>query len=282
MIMEYELNMLFPGGKKKALTFSYDDGTIHDRKLVALMNKYGMKGTFNLNSGLFGRHERKVIGGFDTDFTRIDAEEVKDLYAGHEVASHTLNHPFLTRLPSNMGAKEILQDRSNLEGLTGELVRGFAYPYGVYDEKVEEVLSACGIEYARTVNSTDRFDIPRDFLEWHPTCHHDSPKLMELAEKFCKESAQEAEVFYLWGHSYEFSQKDNWQVIEDFMKYVSDYKEHIWLAANIEITDYVEAFKKLRRSTDGRIIYNPAGMTLWFAMNGEVHCIHGNEKYGPL
>lgn len=280
--MEYGLSMLFQDGRKKALTFSYDDGTVHDRKLVALMNQYGMKGTFNLNSGLFGRCERKVIDGFDTDFTRIDAEEVKELYKGHEVASHTLTHPSLTNLPSNMGAREVLQDRNNLENLTGELVRGFAYPYGTYNEKVEEVLSACGIEYARTVNSTERFEIPQDFLEWHPTCHHDSPKLMELAEKFCKGSAREAEIFYLWGHSYEFSQKENWQVIEDFMKYISEYKESVWLASNIEIADYVGAFKKLMRSTDGRIIYNPTGMTLWFAMDEEVHCIHGNEKYGPL
>lgn len=280
--MESEFIMLFKDGRRKALTFSYDDGTIHDRKLVALMNQYGMKGTFNLNSGLFGKKERQIINGIDTDFSRIEAEEVKSLYAGHEVASHTLTHPSLTGLPSNMGAKEVLKDRSNLEILTGELIRGFAYPYGTYNEKVEEILSACGIEYARTVCSTGGFELPQDFLEWHPTCHHESPKLMELAERFCTEKARRPEVFYLWGHSYEFSQKDNWQVIEDFMKYVSDYKDCIWSATNIEIVDYVEAFRKLRRSTDGRIIYNPTGTTLWFEMDREIHCIHGNEKYGPL
>lgn len=280
--MESEFIMLFKEGRRKALTFSYDDGTIHDRKLVALMNQYGMKGTFNLNSGLFGKKERQIINGIDTDFSRIEAEEVKSLYAGHEVASHTLTHPSLTGLPSNMGAKEVLKDRSNLEILTGELIRGFAYPYGTYNEKVEEILSACGIEYARTVCSTEGFELPQDFLEWHPTCHHESPKLMELAERFCTEKAYLPEVFYLWGHSYEFSQKDNWQVIEDFMKYVSDYKDCIWSATNIEIVDYVEAFRKLRRSTDGRIIYNPTGTTLWFEMDREIHCIHGNEKYGPL
>lgn len=280
--MESEFIMLFKDGRRKALTFSYDDGTIHDRKLVALMNQYGMKGTFNLNSGLFGKKERQIINGIDTDFSRIEAEEVKSLYAGHEVASHTLTHPSLTGLPSNMGAKEVLKDRSNLEILTGELIRGFAYPYGTYNEKVEEILSACGIEYARTVCSTEGFELPQDFLEWHPTCHHESPKLMELAERFCTEKARRPEVFYLWGHSYEFSQKDNWQVIEDFMKYVSDYKDCIWSATNIEIVDYVEAFRKLRRSTDGRIIYNPTGTTLWFEMDREIHCIHGNEKYGPL
>lgn len=280
--MESEFIMLFKDGKRKALTFSYDDGTIHDRRLVSLMNQYGMKGTFNLNSGLFGKQDHQVINGRDVDYSRIEEKEVKMLYAGHEVAAHALNHPSLTRLPSNMGAAEVLKDRHNLETLTGELVRGFAYPYGAYNEQVEEILSACGIEYARTVCSTESFELPQDFLEWHPTCHHDSPKLLELSERFCKEKAQNAEIFYLWGHSYEFSQKNNWQVIENFMKYVSDYKEAIWFATNIEIADYIGAFKKLMRSTDGRIIYNPTGMTLWFEMNREVHCIHGNEKYGPV
>ncbi len=280
--MGTELTMLFENGKRRAMTFSYDDGTVHDRKLVSLMNRYGMKGTFNLNSGWFGRKENQVIGGIDIDFSRIEADEVKTLYAGHEVACHTLNHSSLTGLPGNMGAAEVLQDRHNLESLTGELIRGFAYPYGAYNEQVEEVLSACGIEYARTVKSTGDFELPQDFLEWHPTCHHGSPELMKLLERFCNETSANPRVFYLWGHSYEFAQKDNWKLIEDFMEYAAGCREKIWFATNIEIVDYVEAFRKLRRSTDGRILYNPTGMTLWFEMDREIHCIHGNEKYGAL
>ena len=42
----------FPGGKHKVLTMSYDDGKIQDRRLVGIFNKYGIKGTFNVNSGL--------------------------------------------------------------------------------------------------------------------------------------------------------------------------------------------------------------------------------------
>lgn len=272
------LEMLFDGGKRKALTLSYDDGTVHDRRLTELMNQYGIKGTFNLNSGLLGRKEQAVINGIDTDFSRIEEQEVKTLYAGHEVASHTLTHPSLTGLPSNMGAAEVLKDRKNLEELTGELVRGFAYPYGAYNETAAEVLSACGIEYARTVKSTEAFEIPEDFLEWHPTCHHESERLMKLAEDFCKEDEGMAKVFYLWGHSYEFSQKNNWQVLRDFFSYINEYREKIWFATNIEIVDYVKAYRELKRSTDGKILYNPTGLTLWFEMDGAVYHVHGNEK----
>ena len=237
--MDYEISMLFPEGKRKALTFSYDDGTIHDRRLAALLNEYGMKGTFNLNYGLLGKGGMETVNGIETDFSK---------------------------------------DRYNLEQLTGELIRGFAYPYGAYNSQIEEILDACGIEYARTVESTGDFSLPEDFLAWHPTCHHEDERLMALAEKFCREEKDGPFVFYLWGHSYEFAQKNNWELMESFLKYMAQYKEDIWCATNIEILDYVKAYRELKRSTDGKILMNPNATPLYVAMNGRKYCIHGNEK----
>ena len=59
---------------------SYDDGKLEDRRLVSIFNKYGIKGTFHLNSGL------------EMD-TRIPTSEYQELYKGHEVSCHTLTHP---------------------------------------------------------------------------------------------------------------------------------------------------------------------------------------------
>ena len=42
----------FPGGRHKVLTMSFDDGRVEDRRLVELFNRYGVRGTFNLNAGL--------------------------------------------------------------------------------------------------------------------------------------------------------------------------------------------------------------------------------------
>lgn len=280
--MGSELTMLFEGGKRKALTLSYDDGTIYDKKLVSLLKKYDMKATFNLNSGLLGQKEHRMINGINTDFSQIEPWEVKTVYADQEVASHTVNHSSIVGLSQNMGAAEVLKNKQRLEELTGRPVRGFAYPYGSYNELAEEILSACGIEYARTADSSNDFDIPQDFLEWHPTCHHDAPELLKLAEKFCNDDSLQPQLFCIWGRSYEFAQKDNWQVLEEFMKYVSDYREKIWFATSIEIVDYVKAFRELRCSSDGRILQNPTEMTLWFEMDREIHCIHGNEKFESL
>ena len=42
-------------GKNKAFTFSFDDGVLQDIRFIELINKYGLKCTFNLNSEFFGR-----------------------------------------------------------------------------------------------------------------------------------------------------------------------------------------------------------------------------------
>ena len=80
--------MCFPGGKTKALTFSYDDGEKQDIRLIQLFNKYGLKGTFNLNSGLMARSEKMPS-------SKVALEKIKEIYDGHEVAVHAAHHPFL-------------------------------------------------------------------------------------------------------------------------------------------------------------------------------------------
>ena len=103
----------FPEGKAKALTMSYDDGKLQDERLVEIFNKYGIKGTFNLNYGLMEQDPRRIV-----------RERIRELYQGHEVATHTMTHPTIARCPLVEVAREVLEDRIGLEGLTGGLVRG--------------------------------------------------------------------------------------------------------------------------------------------------------------
>ena len=101
----------FPGGKHKVLTMSYDDGRLEDRRLVELFNRYGIRGTFNLNGGL-PRPER------------IPESEWVELYKGHEVACHTYHHPTISRSPLDQTARQVLADRMQLEGVMGYPPRG--------------------------------------------------------------------------------------------------------------------------------------------------------------
>ena len=266
------LIMRFPGGLPKALTLSYDDGVEQDEKLIAIAEKYGLKGTFNINSGCFPPEDISYAPG--TIHRRMPLNRLKEVYAGSswEIAAHAYTHASLVGLPANIAAEEVLRDRRELEEAFGTVIRGFAYPYGAFDDKSVEILKSCGICYARTVQSTRDFHLPKDWLRLQATCHHNDPELMNLADRFVKtQNWWDPMLFYLWGHSYEFEARDNWQVIEEFVRTVSG-KEDIWYATNIEIYDYCEAFSRLAFNTAMTRCCNPTAADLWFAQGKkEVH-----------
>lgn len=246
-----ELLYAYPKGKKKVLTLSYDDGRIADRRLLDILNKNSIKGTFHLNSGKLNSE------GY------ITKEEVEELYQGHEVSAHTVNHPWLTRVNNETIIYEVMQDRANLEEIMGYIIRGMSYPYGVYNEKLTQLLPCLGIEYARTVESTHKFNIPDDFLAWHPTCHHNE-NILEKAKEFLK--YDKYVLFYLWGHSYEFDNDNNWKMIEEFCSLIGN-REEIWYATNIQYVEYLTALKNIRLTSNREMAYNPSAISVWLKVN---------------
>lgn len=246
----------FPGGKHKALTMSYDDGKHEDRRLVALFNKYGIKGTFNLNSGLEG------------DPVRIPQAEYQELYKGHEVACHTVSHPTIARCPLTSVAREVIDDRIKLEQLMGYPIRGLAYPNGSVSKEICDMLPQLGIRYGRIVGNSENFDIPEDFLRWKATCHHNY-RLMELGRQFVEDSKKQyLRLMYVWGHSYEFTNNDNWNVIEEFCE-LAGGRDDIWYATNIEIVDYMDVVKMAQFAADNSFVYNPCAQSLWLAVEDD-------------
>ncbi|MDR2151044.1 MAG: polysaccharide deacetylase family protein [Spirochaetaceae bacterium] len=222
---------MFPYSTLKALTLSYDDGVEQDRKLVAILNRYQIKATFNLNSGI-----QSAAGGWDKAGIRIrrmNIKELPSLYAGHEIAVHSLTHPHLENLDADTVANELEQDKLNLERIFDTTVVGMAYPYGTYNQTVIDTARTCGLHYARGVVSTHSFAVPADLLTYQPTCHHDDPALLDLAEEFLRLKPETPQVFYLWGHSYEFEVNRNWQVLEDFCRLVAGH-EDIYYATNAQ------------------------------------------------
>ena len=274
------VQLCFPKGKKKAFTLSYDDGVIQDKRLVSLMNQYELRGTFHLNSNFIGIKEQAVIDHFMTDVSKIELEELGSVYAGHEIAAHGLEHLKLTDISSQTVVYQIMEDRKNLEQITGELISGFSYPFGCFNQKVVEILQNCGMEYARTVNRTGQFKLPEDFYRWNPTCHHNDADLFELLEKFAKDENGFGEpmLFYLWGHSYEFDQRNNWEHIKKAFSFINSYKDSIWMATNGEICHYVKQFQKLVFSADGKMLYNPTADVLWLSIDQKTYEIGSGEK----
>lgn len=263
----YDKFLRFPGGKAKVLTLSYDDGVEQDIRMVDILRKAGIKCTFNINAGCFfpedGVHPVGKI------HRRMTATQCKELYTEDvcEVAVHGYNHTFLPNMDSATICCEIIDDRRDLEALFGKQIHGMAYPYGRTDDTVCKVLELCGIYYARTVVSTEKFTIPATKAEWlrlPATCHHKNPKLKELCDTFLESAPrQQPEMFYLWGHTYEFDEKDNWDVIEKFAEKMKGHDD-IWYATNMDVYQAWADFQALETSADGKMVYNPGLRSVWF------------------
>lgn len=273
--------MRYPGGKAKAVTFSYDDGVSQDKRLVELFDKYGMKATFNFNSV-------KMRGGYSK-------QEIKDIFLskGHEIAVHGANHRANGNLRPIEGIRDVLDCRIELEERCDSIIRGMAYPdsgitlmgnFGNYSQ-IKNYLSELDIAYARTLaGDNDNFMLPDDFYAWMPSAHHNNPKIMEYIDKFLaidiSEKAYHARrvprLLYIWGHSYEFDGNNNWEHMEEICKRLASNDE-IWYATNIEIYDYVQAYKSLRYSANGLKIYNPTLYTIWIDVDSRLYAIKSGE-----
>lgn len=221
---------------KKILTFSYDDGVTQDIRLIKLLDKYGMKATFNLNSGLLGREGSLLREGVRVDHIKSRPEDVKHVYAGHEVAGHTLTHPCLPATADDSEVvRQVEQDRLRLSELCGYEVVGFAYPGGgtpLYDDRVAELIkNRTGVRYCRVTESTLNFDIQTDLYRFKPSVYHHRQweQLFELGEKFLSLQAKEKQIFFIWGHAYEFDIHNTWDRFEEFLKMMSGRQDILYL-----------------------------------------------------
>lgn len=241
---------VYPGGKKRVVTFSYDDGSANDERLIALFNKYGVKSTFHLNGINY------------INVSDEEAERLRKLYAGHEVACHTVHHGWPARCPQQTVVLETLEDRKILEKIFGYPVVGMSYPSGSYSEDAIKAMEACGILYSRTVVSTRGFGTPKRFMEWHPTCHHIGA--LDLCDRFLNDldSRWNSPMFYIWGHSHELRTEEDWNMMENILKKLAG-NDKIWYATNIDIYNYTVAQSLLQISADEKVFYNPSGMDVW-------------------
>ena len=222
--------------KLKAVTFSYDDGTTQDIRLIEMFDKYGLKSTFNLNSGLFGVVDK--VDRIDLRHT-VQAEQVAELYKNHEVAVHTVTHPYLTECSDEELLYQVAQDQKNLSALCGYDVMGMAYPGGGeknHNKYVADFIREnTTIKFSRTITSTYNFDLQEDLLQFNPTIHiWEMDKLFELAHQFIELKTDTPKIFYIWGHSWEYDRHSTWERMEEFCKLISGHDD-MFYGTNSEV-----------------------------------------------
>lgn len=227
------------GGKMKAITLSYDDGVTQDIRLIQLLNKYGLKCTFNLNSGLLGVERMIQWQGKEATHNKVKPDEVAKIYQGHEVAVHTVTHPKLRELSDEEIIREVEEDRKALEALVGYEIVGMAYPGGGQnnDDRVAEVIKKhTNMQYCRTITECPSFDVQDNLYRFNPTIHHISnlEYAYEKAKEFFALEVDKPQIFYIWGHSYEMDLDNNWDELERFFAFISN-REDVFYGTNREV-----------------------------------------------
>lgn len=263
--MGSNIRRLYPGGKDRAFNITYDDGVTQDLRFVELMNRYGLKGTFHLNSEL-------MENGFSWEHpkgmtvTRLCPDTARWLYQGHEVASHTCTHPYMQELHGEALRHQLLDDKLALEAMIGVEVKGFAVPFDYYSQEIADCARECGFEYARMSEFSHSYEPCRDWYFWKTGFYHIMPGLERFVQDFL-ETETELAVCQIVGHSYDLDAEGLWKTVEEILVRISR-DAGIWSCTNLELVRYLKAMEQAVLTDDA--VYNPTDRTLWFRMGDQV------------
>ena len=266
------IKKLYPQGKSKAFVVTYDDGVLQDRPFVALLNRYGLKGTFNLNSGLM-ENEFQWTHANGSVIKRLSTSGAASLYQGHEVASHSLTHPYMEHLSEEDLIAELRTDKANLERVFGREVKGFAVPFDHYSQLIANCAKKCGFEYVRLPRESHSFLPPEDMFNWTAGIFHLDEGLTDFVDAFLSTS-DELAFCQIAGHSYDLDTENMWDVMEGIFQKISADPE-ILPITTIELIEYLRAMRKTE-ITGGRI-QNNSDISLWFQIDGKNYEIAANQ-----
>ena len=123
------------------IVFTFDDGFSSDFELVfPILKEMGMSATFFIVPNFVGTE------GYMT------WENIKQLSdAGMEIASHSCTHQYFSTLNEEEIFDELKNSKNTIEKIIGKDVDSFAYPYGNYSLKSNQIASKAG--YKNICNS---------------------------------------------------------------------------------------------------------------------------------
>ena len=259
------IKKLYPRGRSKAFVVTYDDGVLQDRLFVALLNRYGLKGTFNLNSGLMESefewtHENGSV------IKRLSTQSAASLYQDHEIASHSLTHPYMEYLSEEALMAELQIDKANLERLFGREIKGFAVPFDYYSQRIEHCARKCGFAYVRLPKESRSFLPPEDTFNWMAGIFHLDGGLTDFVDAFLSAS-DELAFCQIAGHSYDLDTENMWDTMEDIFRKISADREVLPMTT-IELIEYLRAMRKAEITN--RRIQNNSDISLWFQADGRI------------
>jgi peptidoglycan/xylan/chitin deacetylase (PgdA/CDA1 family) len=252
-------------------TTSWDDGSVNDLRLLKLLKRFDIKGTFFIPQN-FNNNDAK----YSSYIRRLTAEEIKTISLTQEIGAHSLSHRILTELSDEEIIKEVSESRVFLEEITGKKINIFSFPGGIFNEKIIDTVKNIGYIGARTAQLLNFKISSQAFLfgvsvqcnpfpfrktnaekyNWRrlldPMRTYDYkllsfipliPRLyswQSFARAFFKYSMNSGNYFHLVGHSWELEKYGMWDELESFLKFVKSQKKEIKFVTNSEVANFIK------------------------------------------
>lgn len=205
----------------------WDDGDVDDIRLVKILKKHGARATFNINPGGW-KSERRMAHRVKGEYAvyRLTLDEMPQVYEGFCIGGHTMTHPILTNIDPVWALTELVECKRYIESHFGQDACGMAYPCGVYNDSVKELVRKAGYLYSRTTENVDLDLNTKDPMALHAHCHF---LATDFWEKFNAVKAVDGD-FYFWGHAFELMGNDaRWQKLDTMIGRLTDDPATNWI-----------------------------------------------------
>ncbi len=115
----------------RTVAVTFDDCYRDNLFAARVLAEHGLPAAFFVPTGFVGtRHAFPWDRGLPP-MPNLTWDDVREMAAmGHEIGSHTVNHPNLGTAPHEEARREIFESKAVLERQLGRRVRWFAYPFG--------------------------------------------------------------------------------------------------------------------------------------------------------
>ena len=176
------------GNAGKRIVLTFDDGfaNVFQHGLEPLA-RHGFRAMQFLVADLIGRCNEWDLQEGEAQEPIMDETQIKEwLAAGHEIGSHTLTHPFLTRLSLQRAREEISASKKKLEDRFGRPVQHFCYPYGDWNSAVRDLVIAAGYETACTTEFGVNTSVASPFELKRITARYQSISFQALKERLTR------------------------------------------------------------------------------------------------
>ena len=234
-----------------AITTSWDDGSLHDLRLAELIAKYCLPGTFYVPL----RNSRPTLS----------PAQIRGLSRQFEIGAHTMSHVRLRGLTRSQARHEIADSKKRMEDILGKPCSIFCFPGGGYAKIHLQLLREAGFVAARTVEllSLQRPrtshgialipttlqaypHLARSYLRnaakrlsveaaWNLFLGRRAKSWSAFADMLLERAADIGGVFHLWGHSWEIEENGQWQVLDEVLAAISEYRKCASLLTNMEL-----------------------------------------------